>query len=923
MEKIGPYKLIRSIAKGGMGEVFLAYDPYCKREIALKCIRSEYLSNKIIYKRFVKEALIASKLAHPNIIPIHSLSDDKNLPYYTMPYIEGKTLKQLLLEAREQQKNYATPSASDSSIPYLAQIFATICEAVAYAHDKKIIHRDLKPENILIGKHGSILIFDWGVADKIENITEDEPIMDFEELELSDLTSPGKIIGTFSFLAPERFEKKLSNYLTDIYSLGVMLYMILTLQLPFRRKNLKEIRKSINKEKFRNPIDVAPYRDIPRTLALISKKCLQPNPKDRYQNMAELIKDLRNFTEGQSEWVFIDEIDPNNKKSWEFNENILVSNHQAISYMQNALEWVSLMISKKNFELNSQIETTFTLMDGCKGLGFLINSPKSTKRKHIIDGYHLWLSAETDKPSLLFRNNVEVLSLPHILLKSNCDYNIRLEKVNNHVILYIDGQRQFTHLSYLPLMNTHIGLISRDTLYKVSSIQVSVASPSLIISCLEVPDAFMHQKHFDKAIVEYRRIGKVFTGRHESREAYFRAGLAVLEQAINAKSKQETQSYYNKALKEFEELRHTPGAPLEYLGKALVYQNQKETSEELKCLELSLRRYPNHPLLYLIYDHIIFRLYQSSHTKRMDTHKFIFLALRYNAYAKQKQMIDPLVLNLTDRRRMLFFLEPSPTDDLQSLYLEMIINLGFLLNKAYVFEEILESYTLDKHFIRNILINFHLLGEKQAFKKYLPLIDETDRRLVQIITKKVTQKSFDYLLQERPKVVTPFEECIFFVLIDKVLIAKKFNLAQYIFKTCKNKHLVFSKKEDFLYYNILTHLLCKNAPDAKSLYNESKQAFQKAPHRTLFLKGCLYASENKVDQAITSFSDELESSLPDVDMLAALYISKQLKINKWQLDAFDFEKEQLYKQLYFFYIIANNAAKAQTYYKKWITQAKI
>ena len=498
-----------------------------------------------------------------------------------------------------------------------------------------------------------------------------------------------------------------------------------------------------------------------------------------------------------------------------------------------------------------------------------------------------------------------------------------MQKVNNHVIFYINGQRQFTHLSYLPLMNTHIGLISRDTQYKIGPIQVSVASPSLIISCLEVPDAFMHQKHFDKAIVEYRRIGKVFTGRHESREAYFRAGLAVLEQAINAKTKKETQSYYNKALKEFEELRHTPGAPLEYLGKALVYQNQKETSEELKCLELSLRRYPNHPLLYLIYDHIIYRLYQSSHSKRIDTHKFIFLALRYNAYAKQKQTIDPLVLNLTDRRRMLFFLEPSPSDDLQSHYLEMIINLGFLLNKSYVFEEILESYTLDEHFIRNILINFCLLDEKQAFKKYLPLINENDRRLIQSITKKVTQRSFDYLLHERSKIITAFEEGIFFLLIDKVLAAKEFNLAQYILDLCEKKHLAFSKKEDFLYYGVLTHLLCKNIPDAKSLFKKSKQIFEKAPHRALFLKGCLYASENKIDEAIASFSDELESSHPDVNLLANLYLSKQLKFKKWELEAFDFEKEQLYKQLFFFYTIANNPTKAQTYYEKWITQAKL
>ncbi len=446
MKKIGPYKLIRSIAKGGMGEVFLAYDPDCKREIALKCIRSEYSKNKIIHKRFIKEALIASQLTHPNIIPIYNLSSDEACSFYTMPYIQGKTLKQILIRAKEQQKTSGSTSSSDSSIPYLIHIFSTICEAVAYSHSQKIIHRDLKPENILIGKHGEVLIFDWGVADRIENIKNEDPIDDFEELELSDLTSPGKVIGTLSFLAPERFDSKLSNYLTDIYSLGVMLYMILTLQLPFRRKKLAEAQKNIQKEKFRNPIKVAPYRDIPHALVAICKKCLQPNPKNRYQNMEEVLKDLRDFTEGHSEWIFMDKINIKQPQDWEFSENILISNHQAISHMQNALEWVSLMISKKAFETNSQIEASITLEKKSKGIGFLINSPKASKRVHIIDGYHLWLSSESDKPSLLFRNNVEVLSLPHIILKPHQEYFIRLEKINNRIIFYINGKIQFSHL---------------------------------------------------------------------------------------------------------------------------------------------------------------------------------------------------------------------------------------------------------------------------------------------------------------------------------------------------------------------------------------------------------------------------------------------------------------------------------------------
>lgn len=917
MDKIGPYKLIRLIAKGGMGEVFLAHDPDCKRDIALKCIRSEYSANSIIHKRFVKEALIASQLVHPNIIPIYNLFHDEKRPYYTMPYIEGKTLKQILVDAKEEQKNSSYSFSSDSSIPYLTHIFSTIADAVAYAHSQKIIHRDLKPENILIGKHGEVLIFDWGVADKIDNMTEEEPITHSEGLELSDLTSPGKVIGTLSFLAPERFDGQPANYLSDIYSLGVMLYMILTLKLPFSRKSIKEAKKNLPKETLPDPIDIAPYRDIPHALVAITKKCLHKEPSLRYQNMGELIKDLRSFTEGHSEWIHQGELQFNESAHWEFKENILISNHQAISIEQNALEWVLLMISKHAYEINSQIETHITLKTGSSGIGFLINSPKAKERVHIIDGYHLWLSGQPGKSSMLFRNNVEVLRMPHISLEPNQRYSIRLEKMNNRIVFYLNGSLLFSYLSYLPLMGSHVGIICRDTQFSLEPLKVSIASPSLIISCLDVPDAFLQQNNFDKALLDYRKIAAAFPGRHESREAYFRAGLTLLEKGLHTKLHKKALSYFEQALDEFENLRHTPGAPLEYLGKALVYQNIHDTEEELKCLELSLRRYPHHPLLYLIYDHIIYRLYQSSHHKRLDTHKFIFLALRYNAYAKHKQMIDPLILNLTDRRRMLFFLETSSAKDLQSFYLEMIINLSFLLKKSYVYEEILDSYTLDSHFVHNILKNLWYLKEYTLLKKFLPLIEEGQQMLIQLLLSKVSQDSFSFILENKEGPLSTFEETLFLILIERALISKKFKLASSIFQKCQHLYPHVVKKEEFVFFEIISYLLADLTSLAHKTFENEHSIYHKSPHRQIFLNGCLLAAEGKIDSALDSFSHELESSLPDLDLLASLYLSKQLPLKKWLCEAFGYEKAELYKRLYFFYQIGRQKRQAQICHQHW------
>src|ERR1700722_13662396 len=134
---MNPYQIIRTLGKGGMGEVLLAYDPLCKREIALKQIRRDLKGKTTFKNRFLREAHLTASLTHPGIITIYHICEEEL--YYTMPYVNGSTLKQLL---------YAQESLP---IAKLLPIFKSICQTVAYAHSKQIIHRDLKPENILVG----------------------------------------------------------------------------------------------------------------------------------------------------------------------------------------------------------------------------------------------------------------------------------------------------------------------------------------------------------------------------------------------------------------------------------------------------------------------------------------------------------------------------------------------------------------------------------------------------------------------------------------------------------------------------------------------------------------------------------------------------------------------------------------------------
>lgn len=918
-KKIGPYKVIRLVAKGGMGEVFLVYDSDCRREIALKCIRPEYLDNKIIFQRFVKEGHIASQLTHPSIIPIYSLSQDTNLPYYTMPFIDGKNLKKILIETLEQEKNPQNASIPVGSIQSLTRVFLTICEAVAYAHSQQIIHRDLKPENILVGKYGEVLIFDWGVADKIQNIANEDPSYALEELEFQNLTSPGKIIGTLSFLAPERFKGAPANYQTDIYSLGVMLYMILTLKLPFNRKKLKETKRNIDKEVLKNPIEVAPYRDIPHTLVKITEKCLAPDPTNRYQNMQELLGELTNFVKGGSEWVEKGHLDFHKKEDWGLNENILISKHQAISPRSDAFEWVCLMLSKKPYTLHVKMEATVTLEKGCCGCGLIINAARITNRIHLFEGYDIWLSSISDQgpPSKLSRNNVLVLPLPHISLEYDVPYKIQFEQFNNQIVLDINGVRQFTYLSYLDLLGTHAGLLFRDARFKIDNITIFSSSPSLVVSCLDLPRAFFANKNYDKALTEYRRIGHAFPGRHESREAFFRGGLCLIEKAMASTEKKTQIERLDAALIEFENLKNSPGAPLEYLGKALAYRAQKDFGEELKCLELAIRRYPKHPLLYLIYDHIIYRMYQSSHINRLTAHEFILLALRYNSYAQRTQMIDPLVLNLANKPGVYFFLNKLDEKAVESeQILQIIINLSFLLGKIHSLHETLPLCKTPL-LLQNVLTALWLLGEKPIVHEHLVKLNTEEQKLFQLIQKKVSKEVFLIYFDLVKKKPSLFAEKMFFILLDKVLFLNRLSIAKFVFEYVQTNQIKITQKESYDKL-VLEHLLLTNKfQEAREKIDQLKKKTPQIHFDLHFLEGCYIYGTKGLKKALSFFSEDLETSIPQLGTLACLYLSKHLNLKKWSPTAFDFEFMTLYRQLYLFYKIGGSESLAANYHQKW------
>lgn len=936
---IGPYQVLNSIGKGGMGEVFLAYDTSCGRRIALKKIRPDLVDHQPLHNRFLKEARITSQLTHPAIITIYSIHNEPSLTYYTMPYIQGETLKQLLRQAREHEKAGEKADHLSGSIPSLIRIFLSICQAVAYAHTKNILHRDIKPENIIVGEYGQVVILDWGLA-KLLGVTESEEELNEDSAKNSNplhhLTHIGKVVGTIAYMAPERALGHPANFQTDIYSLGVILYQLLTLKYPFHRESLKQFRLNMHMEKIADPIEVAPYRDIPKSLSRVVLKCLAANPEQRYFAVDDLINDLENYIEGRSEWFQIAELDINNKTDWKFQENVLIAEHIALTHDTDISDWVSLMISKTSFQENIKLEARVKIGNNGHGIGFLISVPEDDERKHLNDGYCLWLGTDLNPSTKLLRSTLEVLHAPEVVLRRGEWEQIRIEKFENHIHFYLNDILQFSYISHLPLTGTHMGLLARDDDFRIENFYVYIGNQNVTVNCLAVPDAFLAHNDYAMALSEYRRIGYSFPGRAEGREAMFRAGVTLLEQANIASEKERKEELYDLALEEFHKLYNTPGAPLEYLGKALVYQAQDDYEEESKCFELAYRRYPKHPLLPILQEHIVYRLHESSRYNRQATFNFLLLVLNFLPEVASNKNTTKLLNSLERHWEPLFFIEN--TYDMESDKLKKIIcafKLSFWLAKPYVLAEIIQNLTTlsPPHFVSigNALFALIELGSWNLAKVQLDMISELSNgqpewkefssfaQLLEIALSAYTvsiESALDEYLKHNGKSNSKQSERVLLFLLNRAIDLKKGSLVIAIH--AKQLPLSMEAQQKVDECTIWAYLLNKNWVAAgELLHHYPIEVLSQDTSLLHFLYGCwLYVTEGK-DIADVHFSGIFEVPYPRTWALFGYYLhGKVLENQGWISKSFLWERRQLYRQLVLFYSCIDNDQKANYFQEK-------
>ena len=257
------YEVIRSIGEGGMANVYLAYDTILDRNVAVKVLRGDLSGDEKFVRRFQREALSASSLAHPNIVEMYDVGEDNGVYFIVMEYIEGKTLKQLL-------KKRGTLTLSES-----IDIMLQLTDGMAHAHDSYIIHRDLKPQNIMIKDDGQIKITDFGIA---------------MALNATQLTQTNSVMGSVHYLPPEQASGKRCTTKSDIYSMGIIFYELLSGSLPFKGENAVEIAL----KHMRDPLPSLREDNsaIPQSVENIIRRATAKNPKNRYENAKEMHDDL-------------------------------------------------------------------------------------------------------------------------------------------------------------------------------------------------------------------------------------------------------------------------------------------------------------------------------------------------------------------------------------------------------------------------------------------------------------------------------------------------------------------------------------------------------------------------------------------------------------------------------------------------------
>ncbi len=352
------YKIVSKIGAGGMGEVFLATDSELERNIALKVLPAEFCCDAERVRRFKQEARAASALNHPNIITIHEIGEVDDRLFIATEFIEGETLRKKI------KKN-------DLSVYESVRIAEQVAAGLSVAHQARIIHRDIKPENIMIRRDGYAKILDFGLAKLIEK---NPKTLDAEaETRAQVNTQPGMIMGSVSYMSPEQARGRDIDERTDVWSLGVCLYEMLTGKNPFAGETVSDSLAALIH------VEPAPFdENLPAELQRIVRKTLQKDAGKRYQTVKDLLIDLEDAAE---ELKFQNKLErtgaPNREET---KTQILNATTTDVAQTTSSAEYIATEIKRHK---SASIVGLLVLLLAISGLGYWFFANRSANNPQI------------------------------------------------------------------------------------------------------------------------------------------------------------------------------------------------------------------------------------------------------------------------------------------------------------------------------------------------------------------------------------------------------------------------------------------------------------------------------------------------------------------------------------------------------------